>query len=207
MVPSYMRYGAAAVAGAIVAVALLYIMQAVISTDKNPLNEAPKIRILEFVRVIEDVPVNVIKPEFDEPPPPDEIPPDMPEVDLSEDGLGSAVVDVGVSGDFAVDLGGFDMGWDHDGDYLPLSRVEPDYPTRALQRGIEGYVIVEFLVTKEGNVENPVVVEAKPPGIFERSALRAVVKFKYKPKVLNGEAIPVSGVKNRIVYQLDEQQR
>ncbi len=207
MLPTYVRYGIAVVAGAIAAVILLYIMQAVISTDKNPLNEAPKIRILEFVRLMEDVPPEMMKPEFDEPPPPDEMPPDLPDIQFTSEGIGSNVIDISTNANIDVDLGGFNMDWDHDGEYLPLNKVLPDYPTRALQRGIEGYVIVKFTVTAEGTVENPVVVESKPPSIFDRSAIRAALKFKYKPKVVNGEPVPVDGVLNRIRFEIAEQGR
>ena len=71
----YTRYGIGVVAGAVVTVVLLYIMQAVIAIDKNPLNEAPKIRIMEFVRLIEDVPAEVRKKEMQPPPPVEELPP------------------------------------------------------------------------------------------------------------------------------------
>ena len=89
---------------------------------------------------------------------------------------------------------------------MPWFKPEPVYPRTALQRGITGYVVVKFDVTAEGTVENPVVLEAKPPGIFDRSALRAALKFKYKPKILNGEPVRVTGVKNRIFYEIDEEQ-
>lgn len=207
MVPTYVRYGIAVVAGAIAAVILLYIMQAVISTDKNPLNEAPKIRIMEFVRLIEDVPPDIMKPDFDEPPPPDQMPPDLPDIEFTNEGLGSSEIDFGDAAEINVDFGGFNMDWDHDGDYLPLNKVLPDYPTRALQRGITGYVVVKFTVTEEGTVENPVVVESKPPSIFDRSAIRAALKFKYKPKVVNGEPVAVDGVLNRIKFEIVEQGR
>ena len=57
--------------------------------------------------------------------------------------------------------------------------ANPVYPRRAQTRGIEGYVIVEYTVTSQGAVQNPVVVEAKPPGIFDRSAINALLKVKY----------------------------
>ena len=78
------------------------------------------------------------------------------------------------------------------------------YPRRAQTRGIEGYVILEFVVTKTGSVRDPVVIEAKPPGIFNRAALQAALKFKYKPKVVNGEPIDVAGVQNRITFELQD---
>ena len=201
----FVRYGIGLVAGAVVTVILLYIMQAVIAIDKNPLNEAPKIRIMEFVRLIEDVPPEMRKNEITPPPPVDELPPETPKVQMNTGDLGTDVS----AWDFDTpDLGLGQMGsgtWAQDGDYMPWFKPEPEYPTRAAQRGITGYVIVQFDVTKEGTVENPVVVEAKPPGIFDRSALRAAVKFKYKPKILNGQAVRVRGVKNRIVYEMEEE--
>ena len=83
-------------------------------------------------------------------------------------------------------------------------KVAPVYPRRALTRGIEGYVLLEFTVNSAGAVENPVVVEADPPGIFDRAAVQAALKFKYKPKVVNGEPIAVAGVRNRITFELTE---
>jgi protein TonB len=65
-----------------------------------------------------------------------------------------------------------------DGDYLPIVKVAAIYPRRAQSRGIEGFVIVEFTVTKTGAVTSPSVVQAEPEGVFDRAALDAVVKFK-----------------------------
>lgn len=202
----FTRYGIGLVAGAVVTVILLYIMQAVIAIDKNPLNEAPKIRIMEFVRLIEDVPAEIRRDQMEPPPPVDELPPDIPEVEHDMSGVGSDVSEWQFE---TPDLGLGQLGsggWSQDGEYMPWFKPEPEYPTRALQRGITGYVIVKFDVTAEGTVENPVVVEAKPPGIFDRSAIRAALKFKYRPKILNGEPVRVRDVHNRIIYELDEQQ-
>jgi len=58
-------------------------------------------------------------------------------------------------------------------------------------------------VSKQGAVKNPIVIQAKPEGIFEQAAVDAALKFKYKPRVVNGEATEVSGVQNRITFQID----
>ena len=108
---------------------------------------------------------------------------------------GDVGADVALDGGLALESG--------DGEYLPIVKVAPVYPRRALQRGIEGFVIVEFTVTKQGTVRDPVVVEANPSGIFEQAAMDAAMKFKYKPRVVNGEATEVSGVQNRITFQID----
>ena len=90
-----------------------------------------------------------------------------------------------------------------DGEYLPIVKVAPVYPRRALSRGIEGYVIVEFIVTKQGTVRDPKVITAEPQSIFDRAALDAALKFKYKPRVVNGEAVEVAGVQNKISFQIN----
>jgi len=72
-----------------------------------------------------------------------------------------------------------------------------------LSRGIEGYVIVEFTVTKQGTVRDPQVVKAVPESLFDRAAMDAALKFKYKPRVVNGEAVEVAGVQNKISFQIN----
>ena len=91
-----------------------------------------------------------------------------------------------------------------DGDYLPIVKVQPMYPRRALTRGIEGYVIVMFTVTRQGTTRDHVIVESKPRGIFDRAALRAATKFKYKPRIVDGQPIEVPGVKNKITFLIED---
>jgi len=85
---------------------------------------------------------------------------------------------------------------------LPIVKVAPVYPKRAMTRKIEGHVLLEFTVTEEGAVSDPVVVEADPPGVFDESALTAVRKFRYKPAVVDGKAVERAGVRNRIVFEI-----
>ena len=73
----------------------------------------------------------------------------------------------------------------------PLVRVHPMYPQKAAQRGVEGWVEVEFTISKTGTVKDPKVVAAEPSRIFNRAALRAIRKWKYKPELVDGEAVPV----------------
>ena len=88
--------------------------------------------------------------------------------------------------------------------YLPIVKIAPQYPRRALSRGLEGYVIVEYTVTKQGTVKNAVVVESKPEGIFDSAAVKSALRYKYKPRVVDGEPIEVSGVRTQINFELDE---
>ena len=59
-------------------------------------------------------------------------------------------------------------------------------------------------ITPSGAVTNPVVIDAEPPGIFNRSALRTIVKWKYKPRILDGKAVPRPGVQHLITYELED---
>lgn len=72
---------------------------------------------------------------------------------------------------------------------VPIFRVEPLYPSRAMRKGIGGVVTVEFIITTTGRVTDPVIIDAKPSGIFDRAVLNAIKKWKFKPRVVNGEAV------------------
>mgnify|MGYP003630482200 FL=1 len=89
-----------------------------------------------------------------------------------------------------------------DREYLPIVRVPPQYPARAAERGLEGYVVVVFTVTPMGSTTNIKVVESTDK-VFERNAVRAALRFKYKPKVVDGEATMVEGVRTKIEFKLD----
>ena len=76
------------------------------------------------------------------------------------------------------------------------------YPRSALRRGVEGFVVVEFAVSPEGEVIDPYVVETDSPGSFERTAMRTIRRWAYKPPVYNGVAITVDDVKARFTFRL-----
>ena len=196
------RYAIGVGLGALVTFALFFLMQAIIATNEANLDEGVKGKLLDFVRLQDDQEIETKQRKPKPPPPPDEPPPDMPKPDFEASDI-SQGVDIGaVSVDVSLSVEG---GWfSSDGEYLPIVKVNPQYPRRALTRGIEGYVILEYVVTKIGGVRDPVVIEAKPPGIFNRAAINAALKYKYKPKVVNGEAIDVAGVKTRIIFELTE---
>ena len=105
-----------------------------------------------------------------------------------------------------------------DGSYIPLFKVIPIYPRRAQERGTMGYALVEFTITESGIVEDIVVVEGycsnsdpndpttefRPCTMFNSASARAALKLKYKPKIVDGKAVPVEGVLHRFTYVLDE---
>ena len=195
------RYGIGIAASAVITFLLFLLMQALIKSDKSALTESPSISLTEFVRVDEEEELQVKDRKPKPPPPPDEPPPDMPKPDFDNSNV-SQGIDIGaVNVNVNLNVGGAG-GYSSDGEYLPIVKVNPQYPRRAQQRGVEGYVILEFVVTKTGAVRDPVVIEADPKNFFEREAIKAALKFKYKPKVVNGEAIDVAGVRNKITFEL-----
>ena len=62
----------------------------------------------------------------------------------------------------------------------PLARANPEYPRHALRRGVEGSVLLEFSVDRDGNVVSPRVIESRPRGVFDAAALEALSKWKYE---------------------------
>ena len=99
-------------------------------------------------------------------------------------------LDLGVGGDgpFLGAMGqGVDLG--KDGGIIPIVTIAPNYPRKAAIAKIEGWVRVEFTITESGTVVNPKVIESKPVRIFDREALRAILKYKFKPKIVDGVAM------------------
>jgi TonB family protein len=81
--------------------------------------------------------------------------------------------------------------------------VAPSYPDRAREREIEGWVDLEFTVNKDGTTSNGVVKAAEPEGVFDRSALQAVERWRYEPRVVNGQVVD-QRVHARLRFQLEK---
>ena len=90
---------------------------------------------------------------------------------------------------------------------LPIVKVSPIYPDRALKEGIEGHVLLEFVVTETGAVRDAVVLEANPSGVFDEAALKAVGKFKYKPRIVAGKPVETTGVRNRFAFEISDDEK
>lgn len=96
------------------------------------------------------------------------------------------------------------LGAGSDRDVIPLVRINPDYPQRALSRGIEGWVLVQFTITAAGTVKDAKIVDSDPKNIFDDSALRAIARWRYNPKILDGVAVERVGVQTKITFQLEK---
>ena len=74
---------------------------------------------------------------------------------------------------------------------------------RARQRNIEGWVQVEFTITRAGTVRDVVVVKSHPGTIFDKSAVRAVSKWKYHPKIEGGAAVERLGERTTLTFEME----
>ena len=90
-----------------------------------------------------------------------------------------------------------------DGDVMPIVRQEPVYPPRELSRGTEGWVLVQFSVTRIGTVRDAFIVESEPDAAFDDAALTAIARWRYNPRVVNGEAVERVGMQTVIRFQIE----
>jgi len=91
-----------------------------------------------------------------------------------------------------------------DGDAVPIVRVAPRYPERALMRGIEGRVLVEFTIDRSGGVKQAAVIVAEPPNIFDKAALEAIQQWRYSPRIQNGKAVEREGLRIALPFRLGD---
>jgi len=201
---TYVRIIVAIVIAAVINWGLLGLMQYLIATGEKALSDDSTIRFVDFVRVKRDENVEVKEQKPKKPPKPDTPPPTAPpqsQNDVNPNAISTAMAPL--AADSSMNMGGMSFG-NADGDYLPIVKVAPIYPRRALTRGLEGWVLLEFTVTKLGTVVDIKVLESDPPNIFDKAAVSAAAKFKYKPKVVNGEPIDTAGVLHRISFELED---
>lgn len=198
-----MRLAISVVLSLVVTLALFWFMQFLISSGDKELDK-PEDRInVEIVRVKRDEQVQERKREPPQPPQPQERPPPPP-MDMTRNlkpnlgsGIGIPQMNTGLSG-------GLGVGTLQEGDPIPVAAIPPQYPRDALMQGISGWVRVEFTINPDGSVSDARVVDAEPRrGIFDREALRAITRWRFKPKVQDGVAIS-SRAGYTIDFKLDE---
>jgi protein TonB len=201
------RYLLAFVVAATVTFGLFYLMQFLISMKSNLYDEAKRGRVIEFVRLKRDSDLELKKRKLPEKREREEEPP-PPDLDLSDTPKPGqeAMAIAAPSADFDLALaGGPHLGGPpSDSDIIPLVRVLPQYPPRAMSQGIEGWVLVEFTISAAGTVKDPVVIDSYPSSIFNRAMLRAIRKWKYKAKIVDGVAVERTGVRVRQNFELED---
>jgi len=192
----------AIVVGTVVTFNLLWVMQHLIVMGVPALGEERTVRFVDFVRVQREERTETREEKPQPPPSPDTPPPDQPERHMDNMELGAGA-GIGVSPPPVSHnpvIGREPLFGD--GEYTPIVRVAPNYPRRAEQRGLEGYVTLEFTVTRQGTVRDARVIESSN-SVFDTAAVEAVMRFRYRPRVIDGEPVDVPGVQFRMTFQLE----
>jgi protein TonB len=187
-----------------VAGGLFFIMQYLIASADPQIDDSNTRKLADIHMPEREIETNLNEQKPDKVDDPEEPPPDLdtPDMDMDMDmdveiinTAPQAAVDVSISAT------GMSSG---DGEYLPIVKVAPIYPRRAQTRGITGYCIVEYTVTTSGAISDPFAVDCQPSGRFEDASLKASLKFKYKPRIVDGEPIEVAGVQTKFTYELEQ---
>ena len=187
---------------------LFWGMQAMIKMSDIELNKDEAFKLIDFVQVQPDnTPVKKRKPP-EKPPRPDKPPKQPPPPKIDNPNVKANTISVSaaqVEAQVELNDAGFSIGAIGEGEYLPIVKIAPIYPSRAADRGVEGHCTIIYTVTKQGTTANHRVDPNDcTSSLFHRASIAAAKKFKYKPTVRNGEAIDVPNVKNRFRYTLEK---
>lgn len=206
------KYAAGIGFSSAITLALFFVMVILISLGDTGMKEDTSVKLADIV--MPDREIDTFMTEVEKPDKPEEQPEDIaqPELDLAP----LTGIDVSI----AKPKPNFKAGGSffRDGEYIPLFKVVPIYPRRAQERGTMGYALVEFTITDTGSVENAQTIEGycsskrpddpevqfRPCTMFNSASARAALKLKYKPKIVDGRAVPVDGVLHRFTYILDD---
>ena len=199
------RFPMALVGALLITMALYAFLHALISR-RGGLDDVQAVVKIEFTRLHAESEIEKRKPDkvkqekAEVAPPPPDIQIARSTADLGQgEGMGAiqTMVEAQTKSMGSLNQGGGDR------DAVPLVRIDPDYPMQARQRGIEGWVVVEFTVSTAGTVKDAEVVASEPGNVFDRAALNAVRKWKYNPKMQDGKPVERSGVKVRLDFEME----
>jgi protein TonB len=197
-----LRVPIAALAGVLFTSSMFWLLWSLVATSFEAGDRAEAARI-EFSRMRRDTEIVTKrdeKIERERPPPT----PETPRLAFTASGIESSVAQLAPVVDARSAMSRMSMSAGSDRDVIPLVRINPDYPPRALSRGLEGWVQVQFTITATGTVKDPVVVNAEPKNVFDDAALKAIARWRYNPKVESGVAVERVGVQTIIRFQLEQ---
>ena len=194
------RIPLALILGGLFSLAMFWVLWKLISgpIDGTEMREATRI---EFTRMRKDTEVaskREQKVERERPPPA----PEVPRMAFSAGSVESNVATLSPTVDAGSAMSKMSLSAGSDRDTIPLVRVPPDYPQRAISRGLEGWVQVQFTITGTGSVKDAVVVKSSSK-IFEEAALKSILRWRYNPKIEGGVAVDRVGVQTIIRFTLE----
>ncbi|WP_067584585.1 energy transducer TonB [Endozoicomonas ascidiicola] len=192
--------------GVLIAAILFLCMKSLITHSEDELKMPSERGQLNFIRIKPpEKPMNKKnKPKAPPLPKPAPLPPAMPSFDLQTPVL--EAIPLAAPSDIpqlSMNGFGFNLGAKQEGEYLPIVKVAPLYPQKALDRAIEGHCTVEYTVNKDGSVGDISVIESLCTSwLFHKPSINAAQRFRYQPKVVNGQPVAVFGLRNQFTYQL-----
>ena len=149
------------------------------------------------------------------PPPPKEPPPPQQQQEQQKQKVVTAIVNIQIDNlDTSLDgqgiyIGGLgaqqgDFSGFGDGDAIPTYSPKPNYPQQANLKGITGFVRFKFDIGADGSPSNISIIEEKPRGVFRKEGKKAIRKWKFKPRIVNGQPVIQRGMSYKLVFELDE---
>lgn len=187
----FARYSVAGLASLLAAAFLLWLMQFLVTPPQGERVSADSPGLVDFIRLKREERLQLKQRRLREPPKKPQ-PPPRPQLDFKTE-----IPQLEPQLNMAIDLNlpimpgeGPYLGpaaTQLDRNFMPLSQQPPRYPYQAARRGIEGWVRVSFRVTETGTVEDVVVLESEPPGVFDQAAIKAVYRWRFKPRIVNGK--------------------
>ncbi len=194
--------------GLVVAFLMFWMLFGLINRHGGAIERSDGLQTIDFVRLKRESDLQTIERRKPPPPPPPKTPPPPPKLKVATDTppqqspLPFNMPNLGLStnvggGPFLGELGagapsaGAGL---FDGDIIALQRIAPQYPRQAARDGVEGYVKIQFTVNADGTVREAKVLESKPRGVFDAVAISAALKWKFKPKVVDGKPVDQRGV-------------
>jgi len=188
-------------AALLMTMSLLYAMHYLIHNDYPVAIDDPVATIPEFIM---DTPPPIATREDEPPVRPVErqLPPpvnrfDPPEVTIDDGGIN-------LGGPVDIVKPPIKPGFGVGGQMVPFIKIAPQYPTAAATKGVEGYVDVMFDVTELGSTDNIRIIGYVPSSVFNKSVLKAVKGWKYKPNEVDGVAVRTFDVKDRIRFAMEK---
>ena len=199
---------------AVVITVLLFRLDSYLVGQPNVYDSAAhQVKLLDFVRVEPAEFTQVKERRLPRKPPPPDRPPPPPKLQVNaEAAIETSALDIdmpdidvgfGGSGPYLGTWRGPSAAHNPDGDVIPIVRIAPQYPRQALLEGIEGWVRIEFVIKPDGTVADPDIIGAEPPRIFNTSAMRAILRWKFKPRIVDGKAVSRRGAQV-IVFELED---
>lgn len=204
------RFAKPVLYGAVFTFALFWTMHLLIEGGKYLAGQGDTLATVDFVRLKKETDLETRerkkppKPEPPKQPPPPKMkietpPPDAPPTPFQMPKLNLPTTISG--GPF---LGSY-VGGDMSGysDLIPMMRITPQYPRTAARDRIEGWVEFKITINPDGTVKSATPIKAQPRGVFESAAMQAILKWKFKPKIVDGKGVEATGIQ-KIDFSLEK---